>query len=472
MRIFLIKRIFTLLLTLLVVTLVVFVVLEILPGDPAAVMLGINAEADTLNALQEQLGLNRPVWVRYLNWVADLTTGNLGISYTYDVPVSELILSRITVSFPLALLAMTLSTLIAIPMGIMAASHHNKPVDFFVMSFSQMGIAIPNFWFAMLLTLVFSVTFRLLPAGGFPGWDAGILPAFKSLLLPTIALALPQAAILARVTRSALLEVLNEDFIRTARAKGVNNQGTLWKHALRNALIPVVTIMGLQFSFLLGTDHFGRDILSMLIKGAQNSVIVAFVAIGIGIGFGVPLGLTAAARKGWIDELIMRFIDLTFAFPSLILAIMITAILGPGSVNSIIAIGIFNVPVFARVTRGAALSIWKREFILAARSAGKGQFRISLEHVLPNIASMLIVQTTIQFALGILAEASLSYLGLGTQPPMPSWGKMLNEAQTFMHFAPQLAIYPGIAIAFTVMGLNLFGDGLRDVLDPKIRRSR
>jgi peptide/nickel transport system permease protein len=224
--------------------------------------------------------------------------------------------------------------------------------------------------------------------------------------------------------------------------------------------------------YLLGTDHFGRDILSMLIKGAQNSVIVAFVAMGIGIGCGVPLGLTAAAKKGWIDELIMRFNDLTFAFPSLILAIMITAILGPGSVNSIIAIGIFNVPVFARVTRGAALSIWKREFILAARSAGKGQFRISLEHVLPNIASMLIVQTTIQFALGILAEAGLSYLGLGTQPPMPSWGKMLNEAQTFMHFAPQLAIYPGIAIALTVLGLNLFGDGLRDVLDPKLRRSR
>jgi len=224
--------------------------------------------------------------------------------------------------------------------------------------------------------------------------------------------------------------------------------------------------------YLLGTDHFGRDILSMLIKGARNSVIVAFVAIGIGIGCGVPLGLTAAAKKGWIDELIMRFNDFTFAFPSLISAIMITAILGPGSVNSIIAIGIFNVPVFARVARGASLSIWKREFILAARSAGKGKFRISVEHILPNIASMLIVQATIQFALGILAEAGLSYLGLGTQPPMPSWGKMLNEAQTFMHLAPQLAIYPGAAIAFTVMGLNLFGDGLRDVLDPKLRRSR
>jgi peptide/nickel transport system permease protein len=224
--------------------------------------------------------------------------------------------------------------------------------------------------------------------------------------------------------------------------------------------------------YLLGTDHFGRDILSMLIKGARNSVIVAFVAIGIGIGCGVPLGLTAAAKKGWMDELIMRFNDFTFAFPSLISAIMITAILGPGAVNSIIAIGIFNIPVFARVARGAALSIWKREFILAARSAGKGKFTISVEHILPNISSMLIVQATIQFALGILAEAGLSYLGLGTQPPMPSWGKMLNDAQTFMNFAPQLAIYPGLAIALTVMGLNLFGDGLRDVLDPKLRRSR
>jgi len=251
MRIFLVKRVIALVLTLLVATLVVFVMLEILPGDPAALMLGINAETDTLNALREQMGLNRPILVRYFTWVGDLATGNLGISYTYDVPVSELILSRVTVSLPLALLAMTLSTLIAIPMGIIAASHHNKPMDFLVMSFSQLGIAIPNFWFAMLLTLVFSVTLRWLPAGGFAGWDAGIIPALKSLLLPTIALALPQAAILARVTRSALLEVLGEDFIRTARAKGVTPQGALWKHALRNALIPVVTIMGLQFSFLL-----------------------------------------------------------------------------------------------------------------------------------------------------------------------------------------------------------------------------
>ncbi len=224
--------------------------------------------------------------------------------------------------------------------------------------------------------------------------------------------------------------------------------------------------------YMLGTDHFGRDILSMLIMGARNSLMVAFVAVGVGIGIGVPLGLIAAATRGWIDELIMRFNDFTFAFPSLISAIMITAIWGPGAVNSIVAIGIFNIPVFARIVRGAALGIWQREFILAARSAGKGRLRISFEHVLPNTYSVLIVQTTIQFALGILAEAGLSYLGLGTQPPAPSWGKMLNEAQTFMHRAPQLAIYPGVTIVLTVLALNLFGDGLRDVLDPKLRRDR
>jgi len=242
-------------------------------------------------------------------------------------------------------------------------------------------------------------------------------------------------------------------------------------HAIENIDISK-RFLGSTDIYWLGTDHFGRDIFSMLIIGSRNSVMVAFVAIGIGIGIGVPLGLTASAQKGWIDELIMRFNDFTFAFPSIISAIMITAILGPGAVNSIIAIGIFNIPVFARVTRGAALSIWKREFILAAKSSGKGKFLISIEHVLPNIMSALIVQATIQFAIGILAEAGLSYLGLGTQPPAPSWGKMLNEAQTFLHFAPQLAIYPGAAIAFTVLGLNLFGDGLRDVLDPKLRRNR
>ncbi len=222
----------------------------------------------------------------------------------------------------------------------------------------------------------------------------------------------------------------------------------------------------------LGTDQFGRDVLSMMMLGARNSIAVSLVAVGIGAGIGVPLGALAAARRGWIEEVVMRFNDFAFAFPALLSAVMITALLGPGAVNSIIAIGIFNVPVFARLTRGASLSLWKREFIMAARVAGKGATRITVEHILPNVASVLIVQMTIQFALAILAEAGLSYLGLGTQPPNPSWGKMLNEAQTFMYLAPQLAIFPGAAIALTVLGLNLLGDGLRDVLDPRLRRER
>jgi peptide/nickel transport system permease protein len=222
----------------------------------------------------------------------------------------------------------------------------------------------------------------------------------------------------------------------------------------------------------LGTDHFGRDIASMLMVGAQNSIMVGIVAVSIGVGLGIACGLVAAARGGWVEEALMRLADFTFAFPAVLSAILITALLGPGALNSIIAIGIFNVPAFARLSRGAARGIWVRDFILAARAAGKGKLRITIEHVLPNIASLLIVQATIQFGVAILAEAGLSYLGLGTQPPNPSWGRMLNEAQTFLFIAPRLAIYPGLAIVLAVLGVNLLGDGLRDVFDPRLMRRR
>lgn len=223
---------------------------------------------------------------------------------------------------------------------------------------------------------------------------------------------------------------------------------------------------------LFGTDAFGRDVFSMILAGARNSVFVSTVAVALGAGLGVPLGLVSASVGGLVDNAVMRLTDVAFAFPALLTAVIITAIFGPGAVNAMIAIGIFNIPVFARVTRGAALGVLKRDYILAARCSGRSPVAIGVAHVLPNIAHILIVQGTIQFALAIVAEAGLSYVGLGTQPPYPSWGKMLNDAQTYIYQAPGLAIFPGLAIALSVLGLNLLGDGLRDILDPRIRRLR
>lgn len=222
----------------------------------------------------------------------------------------------------------------------------------------------------------------------------------------------------------------------------------------------------------LGTDSLGRDTLSLLIVGSRASIAVGVIAVGIGMAFGVALGLLAASRRGWVEEAVMRFADFTFAFPALLSAIMLTAVYGPGLATATVAIGIFNLPVFARITRAAAIGVWSRDFVLAARTCGKGPWRITFGHVLPNIASVLIVQATIQFAVAILAEAALSYLGLGTQPPTPSWGRMLNEAQTMMYQSWLLAVWPGLAVLLSVLGLNLLGDGLRDLLDPRLAGSR
>src|SRR5690625_2712248 len=247
MILLLFRRGVSLVVTLLLASLAIFIVLEVLPGDPAAVMLGTEAREDTLAALRQQMGLDRPANERYLDWLGGVVTGNFGLSMTYRVPVSELILGRLGVTLPLAILAILISTALAVPLGTIAAANHERAADRGVMLFSQIGVAIPNFWFGLLLILFFSSYLGWFSAGGFPGWRPSVITAFKALLLPAIALALPQAAILARVTRSSVLEVLGEDFVRTARAKGLTQRVTLRRHVLRNALIPVVTVMGMQF---------------------------------------------------------------------------------------------------------------------------------------------------------------------------------------------------------------------------------
>ena len=276
---------------------------------------------------------------------------------------------------------------------------------------------------------------------------------------------------------------------------------TLWRRALRNpsfvigAILTLLLLAAAALSYVwtpyspydmnleaklqapslahwLGTDAYGRDVASQLLVGARSSILVGVIAVGIGLIVGTALGLLAAARRGWVEEAIMRLADFSLAFPAILSAIMLTAVFGPGIVNAIVAIGIYNIPMFARIARGSANAVWAREYVTAARACGKGSWAITWQHVLPNISATLIVQSTIRFAIAILAEAALSYLGLGTQPPQPSWGRMLSEAQTLMFQAPLLAVFPGVAIALSVLGLNLLGDGLRDLLDPRLARKR
>lgn len=302
MKLSLLHRSLSWIVTLWAVTVIAFVVLEILPGDPALVLLGPDAQPDTLAALRLQLGLDRPAYVRYGEWVLGLLRGDLGISYTYDISVRELIGSRLKVTIPLAVLSMLLATVLALALGIYAASQHNKLGDYGVMALTQVGVAIPSFWLGMLLVLMFSLTLRWFSAGGFPGWEAGLWPSLKALILPVVALAVAQAAVLARVVRASLLDVLNEDFVRTARSKGLTRGQALRRHALRNALIPVVTVIGLQFAHMLaGTivieNVFSLPGLGRLIFQSINqrdlmvikNVVVFLAAIVITVNFIVDL---------------------------------------------------------------------------------------------------------------------------------------------------------------------------------------
>jgi len=246
----------------------------------------------------------------------------------------------------------------------------------------------------------------------------------------------------------------------------------LWTPYDANRMNARLRLQGPSWQHPLGTDQYGRDTLSRVMIGAGNSIVVGLVTVAIGLSAGVLLGLAAAYFGKLVDESIMRFSDLLFGFPAVLTAILITSILGPSMINAMLAIGIFYIPVFARLTRAVSLTIWEREFIAAARASGISEWAITWRHVLPNILSPLLIQGTIQFAVAILAEAGLSYLGLGTQPPNASWGRMLNEAQTYMSLAPWMAIFPGLAIAWAVLGFNLLGDGLRDTLDPRMVRVR
>jgi peptide/nickel transport system permease protein len=305
---YILRRLVALVLTLLAAALVIFVVLEILPGDPAAVTLGLNAAPEALAALRTEMGLDKPAVLRFFIWLSGLATGDLGQSYTYRVPVLQLITERMAVTLPLALMAMALAAAIGIPLGMLAASRHGRLVDAGVMVFAQAGLAIPNFWFGLLLVLVFAVGLGWLPAGGFPGWQAGFGVSLKALLMPALALALPQAAIIARVTRSSMLDTLQEDFVRTARAKGLSEGTTMRRHALRNALIPVVTILGLQFSVLIAGAIIIENVFALPGLGrlvfqaiAQHDLIVVKDLVMLFAGLAILINFAVELLYGLID---------------------------------------------------------------------------------------------------------------------------------------------------------------------------
>ena len=305
---YILRRLVALVLTLLAAALVIFLVLEVLPGDPAAVTLGLNASPEALNALHAEMGLDKPASLRFLLWLGGLATGDLGLSYTYRVPVAQLIAERMAVTLPLAVLAILIAILIGMPLGVLAASRHGKMADAGVMAFAQAGLAIPNFWFGLLLVLVFAVGLGWLPANGFPGWQAGLGVALKSLAMPALALALPQAAIIARVTRSAMLDTLQEAFVRTARAKGLSEGVTMRRHALRNALIPVVTILGLQFSVLIAGAIIIENVFALPGLGrlvfqaiAQHDLIVVKDLVMLFAGLAILINFAVELLYGLID---------------------------------------------------------------------------------------------------------------------------------------------------------------------------
>ncbi len=299
--------------SLIVASMVIFFAIEIVPGDPAAYMLGMNATPETVAALRTELGLDAGPVARYLGWVGGMIRGDFGTSYTYRTPVAEMVRDRIWISLPLALYALALSTLIAFPAGVLAASRRGTAADAGVMGATQLGVAVPNFWFAMLLVLVFAVNLRWFSAGGFPGWDEGFWAAMKALTLPAIALALPQASILARVLRSALLDTLGEDFIRTARAKGLTRAQALWRHALRNAMIPVLTIIGLQFSFLLAGAIIIENVfflpgLGRLVFQAisQRDLIVVELVVMLLVFAVIVVTFAVDLAYAWVDPRLRR----------------------------------------------------------------------------------------------------------------------------------------------------------------------
>ncbi len=597
MKSYLRRRLWQSLLVLLGVSVVVFLILH-LTGDPAALLLPPDATAEDIAKFRTAMGFDDPVAVQYVRFLKGAVRGDFGESLRHGEPAMGLVLERLPATFELAGAGLLIALGLAIPAGIVSAVRRNTSVDYVSTVVALLGQAMPTFWLGIMLILIFSVRLNWLPSSGRGG--------LEHLILPAITLGLFTTARITRLTRSGMLEVLGQDYIRTARAKGVGEPPVVWKHALKNASIPIVTIVGIDrvagggpplgpgdlqprlpggavggvpprehvrdrelpgrrdlhlprsahpvplmaalppsvateavalatrrprvdrewvallrrlvrrrtalFGMLvvlgvllaaafaplvapfdpleqdigqrlrepgwqdaqgrvhpLGTDHLGRDILSRIVFGSRIALVVGLAAVVISGVLGMLIGLLAGYFGGRVDDFLMRLADIQLAFPFILLAIAVIGVLGPSLRNIIIVIGVSSWVVYARVVRGEVLSIREREYVQAAIALGSQHWRVLRHHVLPNTLTPWLVVATLDMARVIVIESALSFLGLGVQPPTPTWGGMLADGRVYLSTAWWLATFPGLAILITVLGINLFGDGLRDTLDPRLK---
>lgn len=590
---YIVKRILQVIPMLFILSLIVFMMVRLIPGDPVDMMLGMDIPKDTKEYERERLGLNDPLYIQYFRFVGNALHGDLGTSIFSGKPVVEELAKRFPKTLTLAVGGTLFGAAVGVLLGIIAAIHRNKFADNLIMVLSLLTVSTPSFFLALILMLIFCLNLRWLPSIGMDTWQGAILPIAT--------LGLQAIGSIARTTRSAMLDVIHQDYIRTSRSRGVPERVITYRHAFKNALIPVLTTIGLRFGGLLagatlvetvfsipgigrfvvdsvsnrdypaiqgavlvlavtfvlvntlvdllyaavdprvkyglrrntadmknkhpvlrrfmrrkvsvvaaavlilfvliailgplvwqvdplkqsvmkkygpmtvqhplGTDNLGRDTLARMIYGARVSLAISFAGVLSGALIGVLLGVSAGYFGGWVDAIISRFIDILLAFPGLLLAITIVAVLGPGSVNTVIAITIFTIPGLTRMVRSVVLSLKSSEYVEACKTMGESNLRIILTHVIPNSMSQIIVNVTLSLGTAILTASSLSFLGLGVTPPEAEWGAMLSQMREVIRTYPTGVLVPGIAITLVVMSFSLVGDGLRDALDPKLKNN-
>ena len=575
-----------------ILSLIVFMMVRLIPGDPVDMMLGMDIPKDTKEYERERLGLNDPLYIQYFRFVGNALHGDLGTSIFSGKPVVEELAKRFPKTLTLAVGGTLFGAAVGVLLGIIAAIHRNKFSDNLIMVLSLLTVSTPSFFLALILMLIFCLNLRWLPSIGMDTWQGAVLPIAT--------LGLQAIGSIARTTRSAMLDVIHQDYIRTSRSRGVPERVITYRHAFKNALIPVLTTIGLRFGGLLagatlvetvfsipgigrfvvdsvsnrdypaiqgavlvlavtfvlvntlvdllyaavdprevrlrrntadmknkhpvlrrfmrrkvsvvaaallilfvliailgplvwqvdplkqsvmkkygpmtvqhplGTDNLGRDTLARMIYGARVSLAISFAGVLSGALIGVLLGVSAGYFGGWVDAIISRFIDILLAFPGLLLAITIVAVLGPGSLNTVIAITIFTIPGLTRMVRSVVLSLKSSEYVEACKTMGESNLRIIFTHVIPNSMSQIIVNVTLSLGTAILTASSLSFLGLGVTPPEAEWGAMLSQMREVIRTYPTGVLVPGIAITLVVMSFSLVGDGLRDALDPKLKNN-